>query len=340
MDSVGRGIVGTISGTTMTFGAPTSFSSSTAYRFSSAYDSTTQRVVIAYQDDATSSHGAASVGTISGTSISFGTRVIFRAGFIFDTTATVYDPVAQKIVIMFNGSGGSAIVGTVSGTSISFGTAVVFDAGGAAAISAAYDSTAQRIVIAYRDGNNSNFGTGIVGRVVGTSITFGLPVVFESSYSDYTSTTYDLSAQKVVIAYQNSTFAGKVVVGTVSDVSISFTSPFAFAGTSGWYSTAYSSAAQKVIIAYGISSTGTAGVYTTPSTNVTSENFIGFSNAAYTNGQTATIQIVGSVDDAQSGLTPGQSYYVQNNGTLGLTPASPSVFAGTAVAATKIIVKG
>jgi hypothetical protein len=73
---------------------------------------------------------------------------------------------------------------------------------------------------------------------------------------------------------------------------------------------------------------------------LTTENFIGFSNAAYTNGQTATIQIAGAVDDAQSSLTPGQSYFVQLNGTLGLTPAATSVFAGTAVAATKIIVKG
>ena len=44
------------------------------------------------------------------------------------------------------------------------------------------------------------------------------------------------------------------------------------------------------------------------------------------NGQTATIQIMGAVDDAQSSLTPGQSYYVQDDGTLG---ESGSVFAGT-----------
>jgi hypothetical protein len=103
-----------------------------------------------------------------------------------------------------------------------------------------------------------------------------------------------------------------------------------------YISTSYDSNTQKVAISYLSSSV----VLQNENTNLTSENFIGFSNAAYTNGQTATIQIVGSVDDAQSGLTPGQSYYVQPNGTLDLTPASPSVFAGTAVAATKIIVKG
>ena len=74
------------------------------------------------------------------------------------------------------------------------------------------------------------------------------------------------------------------------------------------------------------------------STNLTAENYIGISDGAYTNGQTATIQIAGAVDDAQSGLTPGQQYYVQGDGTLSETADSPSVLAGTAVAATKLAI--
>ena len=73
--------------------------------------------------------------------------------------------------------------------------------------------------------------------------------------------------------------------------------------------------------------------------NLTSENFIGFSDAAYTNGQTAKIQVVTAIDDAQSGLTTGSKHYVQNDGTLSTTAGSPSVLAGTAISATKIIVK-
>ena len=73
----------------------------------------------------------------------------------------------------------------------------------------------------------------------------------------------------------------------------------------------------------------------TPS-NLTAENFIGISDGAYTNGQTATVQLIGSVDDAQSGLTAGQKYYVQDDGTLA---ESGSVFAGTAVSSTSLVVK-
>jgi hypothetical protein len=75
------------------------------------------------------------------------------------------------------------------------------------------------------------------------------------------------------------------------------------------------------------------------STNLTSENYIGISDGTYTNGQTATVQLIGSVDDAQSGLTPGSKYYVQNDGTLSTTAGNPSVLAGTAVATTKLKVK-
>ena len=85
---------------------------------------------------------------------------------------------------------------------------------------------------------------------------------------------------------------------------------------------------------------GIYNIFTATTTTLTAENYIGISDAAYSNGATAKIQIVGSVDDAQSGLTAGQSYYIAKNGDLSLSPSAISVVAGTAVSATKIIVKG
>ena len=76
------------------------------------------------------------------------------------------------------------------------------------------------------------------------------------------------------------------------------------------------------------------------STNLNADNYIGISNGAYADAATATIQVVGSVDDAQSGLTAGKKYYVLTDGSLSQTAGSPSVFAGTSVSATKLIVKG
>ena len=69
---------------------------------------------------------------------------------------------------------------------------------------------------------------------------------------------------------------------------------------------------------------GQQSLFTTSSTNLTSTNFR-FSDAAYTNGQTAKIQIEGSVDDAQSGLTTARKHYVKNDGTLSTTARDPLV---------------
>jgi hypothetical protein len=73
-------------------------------------------------------------------------------------------------------------------------------------------------------------------------------------------------------------------------------------------------------------------------TNLSATNFIGFSSAAYTNGQTATINTVGSTNSAQSGLTTASGYYVAPDGTL--SAAVTSNYAGVALSATKILVKG
>ena len=74
---------------------------------------------------------------------------------------------------------------------------------------------------------------------------------------------------------------------------------------------------------------------------MTSENYIGIaSGGTYADTAEATIDIVGTVNKDQSGLTAGQTYYVQTDGTLGTSADSPSVVAGTAISATEIIVKG
>mgnify|MGYP003675775699 CR=1 FL=1 len=74
--------------------------------------------------------------------------------------------------------------------------------------------------------------------------------------------------------------------------------------------------------------------------NLTSENFIGFADGAAADTGPARVQVGSGINGAQSSLTIGQQYFVQTDGTIGLTAADPSVIAGTAISATEIIVKG
>ena len=262
----GTAIVGTVSDTSISFGSSAVFESATSTYMYAAYDANAQKVVIVYSDGGNSQYGTAVVGTVSGTSISFGTAVVFESAFI-DFPSVAYDSNAQKVVIAFrdvgNSNYGTAIVGTVSGTSISFGSAAVFESANTNDVEAVYDASAQKVVILYRDNGNSDYGTGIVGTVSGTSISFGSAAVFESAKSEYMSAVYDSNAQKIVVAYRdggNSNY-GTAVVGTVSGTSITFGSATVFESADiPFLSAVYDSKNQKVFIAYedtGNSSYGT-----------------------------------------------------------------------------------
>lgn len=344
----GFAIVATVSGTSISFGTRVLFDTTDPLNLSSTYDTNAQKIVICYEDGGNTDKGTAIVGTVSGTSISFGSPVIYNNA---DTTAQsiAYDANAQKVVIAYHDNGnssyGTAIVGTVSGTSISFGSPVVFSSAGTNAIDITYDASAQKVVIAYYVGTD---GLATVGTVSGTSISFGTAVVFNTGVANYNSIVYHAAAQKVVIAYSdlgNSNY-GTAIAGTVSGTSISFDSKLVVeSGRVNFVSAAYDPNEEAVVISYenvGNSEYGTSVVFQPAytSTTLTSENYIGISKGgSVADGSSATVDIIGTLSTNQSGLTAGQSYYVQGDGTIGETPADPSVFAGTAISATSLVVK-
>ena len=249
-----------------------------------------------------------------------------------------------------NSSYGTAIVGTVSGTDISFGSEVVFNSANSNNFGISYDPIAQKVLIAYMDEGNNYYGTAIVGTVSGTSISFGSSAVFaENNTAMYSQIAYDANAQRHVIVYRNQTtnpYSGFLIPATVSGTSVSFGTATSFTSTSfSEPDVAYDPDQKKVVLAYSDannSSYGTARVFTTgfTSQNLTSENYIGISRSGAADTKGAIINTQGAIADNLSGLTAGQSYYVQTDGTLSTTADDPSVFAGTAVSATKLIVKG
>ncbi len=346
--NVGAVVVGTVSGTSISFGTAVSFVTGSYPTFiNAAYEATQSRVVIAYTDQANSAYGTAIVGSVSGTTISFGTSVVIVAANVL-TYFSVTAVGSSKVVISYrnnsSSSVGTAVVGTATSTSISFGTPVVFNNAATIYIVSAYDTTNSKVVVAYSDTGNSDYGTAIVGTVSGTSISFGSEIVFESAFVSNLGIAYSSFANRIVISWRiTGTGYATTITGLVSGTTISFGSSTAANAVSSFFPTVvYDSTSQKVVLAYrnSTASSGQSQVLTVGTNNLTATNYIGISSAAYANGATAIIQTVGSTDDAQTSLTPGLAYYVQTDGTLASTAGSPSVFAGTAVAATKILVKG
>ena len=357
-NNFGYAVVGTISGTSISFGTAENYDGGNQPQNPIVrYDSNADRVVVAFRDASNGDKGRCKVGTISGTSISFGSLVYIQNAAIGAFIGMAFDSNSNKMVISFidsaNSSQGTSVVGTVSGTSISFGSEAIFNNASTNNIASTFDSVNNKIIIAYKDTGDNNEGKAVVGTVSSTSISFGSEATWLSSgtFYDYPAIDFDPNANKVVIAYNYETdsFDGEFVVCTVSGTNISFSSKTDF-DTDSNESTAlvFDSNVNKFALAFrdsGNSNRGTVRslqlAYSNTTNTLTSENYIGIaSGGTYADTAEATIDVVGTVNKDQSGLTAGQTYYVQNDGTLGTSADSPSVIAGTAISATELIVKG
>ena len=353
----GYAIVGTVSGTSISFGSATEFENAVISDPAITFDSGENRVVIAYRDEGNSNYGTAIIGTVSGTSISFGSSAVYETANSSETAIT-FDSSNNRVVVVYSDGGnsnhGTAVVGIVNNTEFDgFGTPVVFESASTDTITATFDTSNNKVFIGYRDAGNSNYGTSIIGTVSGTSISFGSPVIFNSAQVIFNDATFDSNNNKVVLVFTDYSLVGSgivrgmVIVGTISSTSVSYNTAVTFDGnTQTTYNQAvFDSSTNRILIAYhddGNSSYGSARVFAPAiPTNLTAENYIGIaSGGTYADTAEATIDVVGTVNKDQSGLTAGQTYYVQTDGTLGTSADDPSVVAGTAISATELIVKG
>ena len=136
----------------------------------------------------------------------------------------------------------------------------------------AFDSVNNKIVLIYSDGNNSYYPYVVIGTVSTNTISFGTPVVVQSSTGYNTCIAYDANAQKIVVVYGNTSNYINSAVGTVSGTSISFGSVVTVASVNGNYNNLYYDPnSTKVVTCYrngSNSSYGTANVGTVSGTSI------------------------------------------------------------------------
>ena len=341
--SIGTGIVGTVSGTSISFGSATAFTTSNVGEAEVGFDSSNNKVVIAYRDSSNSNYGTAVVGTVSGTSISFGSATVFNSALTSDITV-VFDSNSNKTVIGYRDYGnsqyGTAVVGTVSGTSISFGSSVVFNANTTSPVNGTFDSNSNKILFTYRNAGDSYKGTVVVGTVSGTSISFGSGSAFTTGTGADPNIAFDTVANKFVVAYKdvaNSSYA-TAISGTVSGTSVSFGSTTVLQQSSdpNSFTAVYDSANDKVAIVAAYSyNNGVGYVFSNSSTDA--DTYIGVAAEAISDTATGEITITSGINEGQTGLTIGQSYFVADDGTLTTTNNGRKI--GEALSATNLQVK-
>ena len=137
---------------------------------------------------------------------------------------------------------------------------------------------------------------------------------------------------------------GYTVALTVSGSTITASSPtYKFQSIGGMESSSPSSVYDPDLKKNVIVTSGTGGsfyfVESLRSSNVTEGNYVGLSQASYTDGQTAKISVTGSINEAVSGLVVGNKYYVIADGTLSTTADSGNITAGIPLATNKLLLK-
>ena len=253
------------------------------------FDPDTNKVVLTYHKYASSIWQACCrIGTVSSTSISFGSEVVLDSSNEITGMSMCYDTTNNKVVVGYYKSDRifAARVGTVSGTSISFGTEL--DNISSSAVhsgtnypqlqegyrwcsSMAFDPTSGSVVLCYKEDKLMYHKFAYVS---GTSL------VLRSSSHLAVGVNHTGSQDSINIPGNDRTM-------TIF---------------------------QNVTNSYGASRViDTAEV----NTNCTNPNhYLGFAQSAVSNGQTATILTYGNTTSNLSGLTTGTHYFVQGDGTL------------------------
>ena len=204
------------------------------YSVATTYESNSEAFVMAYRDTSNSNYGTAVAGTWSDGTLTWGSPVVFESSAIEHNPRITSG--ANRVHVSYTPSDGNSGIrsASISGTTLTFAAETVWAGYPSAATatelasgtvddkSITYDTNSDRFVTVYEDGANSNYGTAVVHVFSNAStgaMTYGTPVVFNSGHTRMETgknIVYDSSASRVVIAYGDSSFEGKAIVGSVT----------------------------------------------------------------------------------------------------------------------------
>ena len=305
----GRGLAGTISGTSISFGSTSTFGNvgatgQVAYWTSVVYEANSNSVTVFFARKDQSNNLYCNVGQVSGTSWNTGSDILVDNSFGVQNAnlTSVADTNSNKIVVFYsnaNNGDGYGVVGTPTYASnvgsATFGTPVEFTARStgssfnASAMSCAFDSTNNQVVVIFRNNGASDQPYVSAGTVNGTALTFAEGFQLTTTKGLCCSLIFVPTINKFVGSYREepSPYYGKYVLYNVASDNIS--------------------------------------------------SFIGLAGQAISDTATGNIDMLGGINSQQTSLTIASKYYIQSNGTLGTT--STSTFVGQAVNGTTLNIR-
>ena len=306
--SAGQAKVGVVSGNSISFpSSPTAFNSSSTEDITAVFNPDEGNFLIVFKDNGNSGRPTGIVGTISGTTMSFGSKQAadsVTASYL----ALTYNTTVNRYVFIYNDNQFTNVavqLPTTSGSTVTFGGAVAFvPLNGSTSVQSDYtnlvsDDASNTVFIITANTSNSRYPSAIAATIPssGNTITFGTEVFFNGSSRVYSmGAAYDGNAKKLVISYADANQYGNVVAASVSGTTLTFGSPIMFrTALTGSLSNAFDSSANRILVTYTENNTGYAGalVFAPEATNVA--NFIGITSEPITSGNSGKYNPQGGV---------------------------------------------
>jgi len=274
-------------------------------------------------------------------------NVVTSSGAVYASSVS-YMSAENRFCIVYQNSGLKARL-TIDATTngISFGAALGIAGSGSAGqghIASCYDKDLDRVVFVNENDDAGGAGYFRIINITSTSnntIAASQASNFGGTNVKWLDVAYNPLTKKSVVMYSDdagTALKSRSMTLTASSITLD-TAVTLKASISGQYpNITVNPASGAQVYLYDRSGAGNYIVLTPTLTNLRSMNFIGFSKAAYSNSATATINVVGNVS-TQSGLTAGQKYYVQTNGTLSTVAGDPSIVGGISLSATSLLIQ-
>ena len=358
-----------VSGSSLNFGTEYAFNTSeSTVSLSVGFDAGQNKSIVDYGKAFTSTRCKVITGNPSNHSLSFGSETQISSSYPGSARGRrfSYDTSINRLVHVAatNSSNIEARICTISGTSPSFSSPTIItgpnrspaqSSGSTNLTDIQYDPDNECHMVLVTSSALGRAGSSLQPLTTSSTSAFAAlvnPLLFTTnSDTGQARISYDTAADSIIAV------GNKIDADAASDVlqyvkieydGTNFTLQPAvnFGGlkASGNVMNSFDTNSSKVAINY-VSGNNAYGIcLQTPyaDSNLSNDNFLGFSDAAYSNGQTATVEVNGNISDNQSGLTGAQKYYVQSNGTLSLTPNdfTPEAYAGLALTSSKILIKG
>ena len=225
-----------------------------------AYDSNADRTILVYRDGADSDKVKAIVGTLSGTSTSWGTpvEVLGNTGGA-QGICVAYDASAQRVLVGYNDSNNSNYlylrVGEISGTSVTFGTPLSPASHDSYNPNLSYDTADQKLLLVYANADDSFKPYGAACTITGgtNSVVATTPASVSSRNAyDPFGLAYNANDGKHLLDITDNTSTGYAYVVTMSSGSISVGAEASYSPgfTPRQSICVYDSSAQKIVRGY------------------------------------------------------------------------------------------